>query len=170
MSPSWYFSMSARSVKAVGPCVRHEFYQVMVALVVFCEHNEVVTAHVLFAVHVGLRVACDVHLAPEYWLECEYCLLRLHVFFDGGSFLGRCVGEFFLAFGELAFCLALYFVHVVEEFLYPHHVAMVGNGHSAHAVLQGLVHEFRNACLAVEDGVLGVYVQVYEVFHFSGGC
>ena len=42
---------------------------------------------------------------------------------------------------------------------------MVGNGHAAHAVANGLVYEFRHCSLAVKHRVLGVNVKMNEVLH-----
>ena len=46
---------------------------------------------------------------------------------------------------------------------------MIGDGHAAHAVLHGFVDQPRNAGLTVENGILGVYVKVYEVLHKPDG-
>ena len=137
----------------------------MVSCGVFCEDNEVVSAHVFLAFHVVLGVARHVHLAAEYRFEGKHGFLLADVIFELFAFTAGGVCEFILTFCELVFGFAFYFVHVVEKLLYSHHVSVVGYGHAAHAVLYGFVNEPRNACLAVENGILGVNVKVYEVFH-----
>ena len=56
--------------------------------------------------------------------------------------------------------------HEVER---AEHIAVVGEGHGGHAVLLRLLHQGRNAGLAVEQRVLGVAVEVRENGHWTLG-
>ena len=57
-----------------------------------------------------------------------------------------------------AFSAAFSASYIVGELLYPVHCAVVGEGHAGHAVGHGFVYYARDGCLAVEHGVLRVYV------------
>ena len=59
----------------------------------------------------------------------------------------------------------IYFGNIVEEFFNAEHIAVVGNRHASHTVANRLIDQFRDVCLAIQDAVLGVDVQVNEVFH-----
>ena len=126
-------------VESVGPRARYYFNKVVVALLVLCQQDEVVAAVVAQLLLLALLLAVGhIHLAPEDGLEgLEPLLLAVFVHTCGD----------------------------VEELLDAEHVAVVGDGHSAHAVVDGFLHEVLDARLAVEYRVVGVYVQVYEVFH-----
>ena len=65
-----------------------------------------------------------------------------------------------------AFGFSTHFICIVEELLDAHHVAMIGDSHTAHAIADSFVDEFGHRGLSVENGVLGVNVQMYEVLHF----
>ena len=126
-------------VETVHPGTRHELDEILVSVVVLRKHDEVIAARVALLLDtVGFGAARNVHLATEYWLE------RL------------------LA---LVFQLAVYLVAVVEQLFHAEHIAMVGDSHAAHAVSHGFVDKLFHRRLSVENGVVGVYVQVYEVFH-----
>ena len=127
------FAVGTRThVIAVHPCPRHELDQVLVARIVLCQHDQVVAALVLLAASQQLRaVSRHIHLATKDRYE------RLQ-----------------------PFLLAL-LVHVADDvvkFLDAEHVAMVGDGHAPHAVLQGFVYQTLNLRLAVEDREVGMYV------------
>ena len=53
---------------------------------------------------------------------------------------------------------AVHLVAVVEQFLHAEHVAVVGDGHTAHSIADSLVNQFLDARLTVEDAIIGVYV------------
>ena len=57
---------------------------------------------------------------------------------------------------------------ILEELLDAEHVAVVRDGKAGHAELFGAVEQVLDRRLSVEDGVLGMYVQVDES-HISGG-
>ena len=119
-------------VEAVYPCTADKLDKVLVALVVLCQYYKVVTALVAFLLNlVGLGAACNVHLASEYGLE-----LRLALFLQ----------------------FAVLLLAVVEELLDAHHVAVVGHSHAAHAVGYGLVDKPLDACLAVKNAIICMYV------------
>ena len=130
---------SRTHVESVHPSPRHELYQVLVAVVVLCQHDEVVSALVHFRVG-ALQLASPrhIHLAAEDGLE-----LRL-------AFVAE---------------LAVHLVAVVEQLLHSEHVAVVGYRHTLHAVGYRLVHELGYARLSVEDAVVCMYVKMNEVLH-----
>ena len=135
------FAVGTRAhIVAVHPRVGYQFDQVLVALVVLGQHDEVVAALVLLAAAKRLRaVARHIHLAAEDGLE-----------------------------GLQSFLLAA-FVHVVHnvvELLDAEHVSVVGDGHAAHAVADGFVHEVLDFRLSVEYRIVRMYVQMNEIFHF----
>ena len=126
-------------VETVYPGTRHELDEILVSVVVLRKHDEVIAARIALLLDtVGFGAARNVHLATEDRLE------RL------------------LA---LVFQLAVYLVAVVEQLFHAEHIAMVGDSHAAHAVSHGFVDKLFHRRLSVENGVVGVYVQVYEVFH-----
>ena len=59
----------------------------------------------------------------------------------------------------------VYLAAIVEELLDAEHVAMVGQGHSLHAVLDRFVYHAAYGGLAIQKGVLRVYVQMHKIFH-----
>ena len=60
------------------------------------------------------------------------------------------------------------FLGEFQEFLHPVHVSVVGYGKTAHAELLGSFEEIFYGRLAVQDGVLCMYVQVNEGHRGSG--
>ena len=126
-------------VEAVNPRAANQLDKVLISLVVLCQHNQVVTALVAMLFHlVLLGVPSHVHLTAQNGLE-----LRLALFFQ----------------------LPVLLLAVVEKLLDAHHVAMVGHGHAAHAVGDGLVDELLYTGLPVEDAVISMYVKVDEILH-----
>ena len=53
---------------------------------------------------------------------------------------------------------AVNLVAVVVQLLHAKHVAVIGNGHTAHAVGHSLVYNLLHGRLSVENGVVGVNV------------
>ena len=126
-------------VETVHPGTRHELDEILVSVVVLRKHDEVIAACVALLLHtVGFGAACHVHLATEDGLE------RLLALF---------------------LQLAVYLVAIVVQLFHAKHIAVVGDSHAAHTVSHGLVDKLFHRRLSVENGVVGVYVQVYEVFH-----
>ena len=83
-------------VEAFGPGSAHQFHQVVVALIVLGEHDEVITVVALVFL-VEHTFACHIHLTPQ----------------DGFEFL-------FVAFA------GVFLLDIVEKFLDTEHVTMVG--------------------------------------------
>ena len=99
-----------------------------------------VTAHIaLILLSVALGTACHIHLAADDRLE-RFESLLLAVFINLAAIVG--------------------------EFLDAEHHTVVGYRHTLHAVLDGLIYQMRYLRLAVEDGVLGVYMQMNKIFHY----
>ena len=113
-------------IESVDPCTAHYLDEVVVALLVFGKQDEVPSAAVDFLLATLFATTCTIDLAAEYGLEVEV--------------------------GVLAF----QFLHVVEELFDAEHVAVVGDGKSALAVVDSLVDQLLYTGLAVEYGILGV--------------
>ncbi len=167
-------------IEAVDPGARNELHEVVVPLLVLCQHDEVPTGLVcLFLFERLVAATRHVHLAAEDGLEIGHgTLLAERGLAFGNEFVGGfalvgvlavlaglgfiravaqglqlCLGILYDALG-----LARHLAGIVEEVLDAHHVAVVGDGHAAHSVLDGFVDELGHGGLAVEDGVLGVNV------------
>ena len=125
-------------VVAVHPCFADDFDEVMVSLLVFCQQNEMPAAFVYSIVFLQVKIALGaINFAAENGLK--------------------------LFFFRLPF---VDFIAVVEEFFDAEHVAVVGYSHAFHSIFDCFVNEFWNGGLSVKNAVLGVYVEVYEFFHF----
>ena len=126
-------------IEAVDPRTADQFDKVLVAFIVFGQHNEVPSALVALVglAHLLLAVG-HIHFATENGLE---------------------------GFQSFLLALSVHLVAIVEQFLHAEHIAVVGESHAAHAVANGFVHKFLDARLSVENAIIGVYVKVYEVFH-----
>ena len=105
------------------------------------ENDEVIASEVTVGTHhVFLIVVGNIHFTSEYRLE------RLQSF---------------------SLSLLVDTISVVEKFLDAKHIAVVSDGHTLHSVGNGFVNEFSYWRHAVEDGGACVYVEMYEVLHFS---
>ena len=129
-------------VVAICPRIGDELDEILVTIIVLGQHDEVVTAVVAHLLDlVFLAAARHIHLTTQDGLErLEPLLLALLV--DTGA--------------------------VVGQFLDAIHHAVVGDRHTAHAVGNGLVDQVGYLGLTVEYRVVGVYVQVYKIFHVGG--
>ena len=128
-------------VESIDPCVRDELDKILIAVIVFCQHDEVVPASVpVVLVFVLLSVTCHIHLTSEDGLE---------------------------RFKSIFLSPSIDLVAIVEEFLYSKHVSMVSDSHSLHAVGNSLIYELGNTRLSVKYGVVCVYVKMYKILHFS---
>ena len=126
-------AVGARTVVvAVDPSARDELDEILVAVVVLGQHDEVIAGVVAILLHlVFLAVTGDIHLAAENGLE-GLLPVFLPAFVDLGT--------------------------IIRKFLDAEHHAVVGDGHATHTVVDGLVYDVGNARLAIKDGVVGVYV------------
>ncbi len=119
-------------VEPFSPCLADELDQVVVALLVLCQHYEVVSLVVL-VLAVSQAVSGTIHLAAEYRLELLVVAALGVDLFD-----------------------------IVEELLDAEHVAMVSKGDAAHAEVDSLVDEAFDRSLAVKQAVLRVHMEVCE--------
>ena len=128
-------------VITVHPCARDKLYEVLVSVIVFRENDEMISAHVAHLLHLVLFPAsCDIHLAAQDGLE-RLLTFRLPLF--------------------------VYTLAIIIEFLYSEHVAMVCYRHALHPVSHSLVYEALDAGLSVENRIISMNVQMYEIFHFQ---
>ena len=126
-------------VEAVYPRTTHQLDEVLVALIVLGQHNQVITALMLLVVFQQLRtIARHVHLTTKDGLEGLQTV-------------------FLAAFVDAA--------DIVVKLLDAEHVAMIGYRHASHAVAYGLVNQAFDARLTVQDRVVCMYMQMYEIFH-----
>ena len=127
-------------VVTIHPRIAHQLDEVLVSIIILGKYNEVITAHIaLILLSVGFGSACHIHLAAYDRLE-RFESLLLAVFINLAAIVG--------------------------EFLDAEHHTVVGYRHTLHAVLDGLIYQMRYLRLAVEDGVLGVYMQMNKIFHY----
>ena len=61
-------------------------------------------------------------------------------------------------FFALILQLAVNLIAVVVQLFYAKHVAVIGNGHTAHAVGHSLVYNLLHGRLSVKNGIVGVNV------------
>ena len=130
---------SRLAVESIYPGAGYQLYQVLVAMEVLGQQYQVVAAQVQLLVRLLLLAPSrHIHLAAEdrfEWLQ--------------------------------TFLLApfVYLSAIVKQVLDAKHIAMVGERHSSHAVLDCLIHHAADTRLAVEQRVLRVNMKVYEIFH-----
>ena len=123
---------SRTHIVSIHPGITDQLDEVLVSIIVFGKHDEVVTTHIaLVLLTVFLSSAGHVHLTANDRLEGLQSL--------------------FLA-------ILVHLGAIIREFLNTEHHTMVGNSHTLHAVLDGLVNEMRNLRLTVEDGILGMHM------------
>ena len=126
-------------IVAVHPRAAHQLNQVLVTAIVFGQHDKVVAGVVAgVLVLVFLAAVGHIHLAPEDRLE------RLQPF---------------------SLALLVHRGAIVRKFLDAIHHAMVRNGHAAHAVADGFVHQVGHFRLSIEYRIVRMYVQMHKIFH-----
>ena len=136
-----FMFVSARmGIETIGPGFRHEFYQILVACLVLCQHNEmaplVVTVNDFRQAFLG-----HVHLAADYKTE----VLVLYAVDPAFDLLGfRRVAALFGFFELFLVALQATAVDIIIYLFHTEHIAVVCNGHSGHAVGQRLVNERRH--------------------------
>ena len=126
-------------VETIHPRVTYQLNQVLVAMLVLGQHYQVVSTQVFLAFfqhHVAS--ACHIHLATKNGLK---------------------------RFKSVFFTLFVHTVAYVVKFLNAEHVAVVGNGHTLHAIADSFVYKLFDTRLSVEYRVICMYVQMYEIFH-----
>ena len=165
---------SRTHVETVGPRLGDDFDKVVVTLEIFGQQDEVVAALVGLALLVLQPATGDVDFAADDRLECGLAAEFGEFLFGGGDF-GIRIGARLLAaaqcrdapfaIGGLVLAFAFGLLYVIIELLDSEHIAVIRHGDSRHAVGHGLVHQMRDAGLSVENRILGVYVQMYEIGH-----
>ena len=168
---------SRAHVESFGPRLRDDLDEVVVSLEVLGQQDQVVTALVGLALLVVQAPARDVDLAADDRLEGEFPAQLRELLLAAGDLRRGVVGrlpalvqcrEALLARRSLLLELALDLLDVVVELLDPEHVAVIRHGDAGLSVVHGLVDQALDAGLAVEDGILRVYVQMDEPGHESG--
>ena len=147
----------------------------MVSLFVLGQNNKVPSALVNLVGLLSLPSSRTVHFTAEDGFEQPPFgfLKAVAQFFNGGCvrrFRLFQLGNLFVQPLYLVLYGAVLLVGVVEQLLDTHHVAVVGNGHAAHAVRNGFVHKFGYAGHSVQQRVLGMYVKMYKILHLGFFC
>ena len=146
----------------------------MVSLEVLGQQDQVVAALVGLALLVVQAAACHIDLAADNGLEGQFAAKLLQLFLTFGDLRGgicrrlRAVaegGDPGFAFGDFAFEFSLDLLDVIVKLLDTEHIAVVRHGDAGLSVGHGLVHEFLDAGLSVENRILGMYVKMYELRH-----
>ena len=126
-------------IEAIHPGVTDKLDQVLIAKFVLGQHNQVIATQVLLGLlQVHVAPSGHIHLTSEDGLE------RLQ-----SLFLASLVDT----------------IAYIMEFLDAEHIAMVSDGHAFHAVGNSLVNQFLDTRLTVKNRIIGMYVQMYEIFH-----
>ena len=126
-------------VETISPRTAHQSDEVVVALLVLGKHNEVVALVVaLLLVFIFLMPRGYIHLTTEDGLKRREVLLAT---------------------------LLVHLVDGIEILFDAIHHAMVGDSHAAHAVVDGFLHQTGDARLTIEEAVVSVDVEMYEVVH-----
>ena len=101
-------------VETVYPRVAHQLNEVLIAILVLSQHNEVVSAKVFFRfLQTLVTTTSHIHLTAEDGLE------RI----------------------KTVFLTLLVDAHAdVVKFLNAEHVAMIGNSHTLHAIVNSFIH------------------------------
>lgn len=131
------FVGSGMTIITVGVCATDEFYKVMIACFVLCKDNQVASAVILVRMF-GHQLVCHIHFTAENGLEF------------GFSFL-------FKAFVDL--------IDIVKKLLDCKHIAVVRDGQAGHTVSNSFVDQSLNRCLAVEQRILSMHMQMNKRFH-----
>ena len=168
-------------VESIDIGTRNEFDEVVIAVLVLCQDDEVPSALVnAFLLQGFVSAACHIHLTAEDGFEVSlgllfrnFCATVFECFLQSFPF-----GQGFrsgLPSIHLRLCrfdgtarLSSDFFGVVEKLFDAHHVAMIGDCQTAHSVGNGFVHQARDRRLPVEDGILCVYVKMNEILHNGG--
>ena len=112
-------------IETVDPGIADKLNQVLIAVGILRQHNEVIAAKVFFGLAKALIAATGhIHLTTEDRFE------RFEPFF-------------LTAF--------VYTIANVVKFFNAEHIAVIGNGHPSHAILNGLIHKPLDARLSIED-------------------
>ena len=131
-----------------------------------------ITALIGFALLVLQAAAGDVDLASDDGFECRLAPQVGQFGLATGDFRRRIFGRLRtvaqrsqtrFGFGRLRDVLSLDLFDVVIELLDAEHVAVIGYGYARLSVPHGLVHQFLNTGLTVENRVLRMHVQMHEI-------
>ena len=115
---------------SVHPRVAHQLDEVLISIIILCQHDEVITTHIAF-------ILLTVFLATMGYIHLTA--------YDG---LERFQSLFLSAFVHLG--------AIVAKLLDAEHHTMVGNGHTLHAISNSLVHKTGNPGLTIKNGILGM--------------
>ena len=145
----------------------------MITLFIFCQHNKMPTALVLFTFPFVHRTMSHVHLASDDRLEQfsfgffylrpafrQFFLLVLALYLTAFYTGYALLQVFYLALGAIVFL-----IDIVGEFLDAEHVSMVGHRDPLHSVFHGFIHQLTDAGLTIKQRILGVYMQMNKILH-----
>ena len=112
-------------IEAVDPRIADELDEVLITVGILRQHYEVIAAKVFFGLAQTLIAATGhIHLTTENGFE------RFEAFF---------------------LSVLVHAIANVVKFFNTEHVAMIGNGHASHAILNGLIYKPLDTRLSIED-------------------
>ena len=135
-----FLMVSTRTViKTIRPRTADELDEILITLVVLGQYDEVVASKVFFRLtQIHISTTGHIHLTTKDGLErIKSVLLALFVNTHAD----------------------------VVKFLNTEHVSMIGNSHALHAIVNGFIHKLFDARLTIQNRVVCMYMQMYEIFH-----
>ena len=145
-----------------GPCPRNQFYQVMIPLLVFGEHNQVIPALVRLSLLFIHCTASHIHLTA--YDRLEQSPFRIHYFSFTVSNLGIFIRTLhFTGFNScnpllqvlyFSFRTSIFLINIVRKLFNGEHVSMVRNGNTFHPVFHSLIDQCTDTGLTIQKRIL----------------
>ena len=160
-------------IVSICPGSGYQLYQVVITFLILCQHNQVPAALVGFTFLFVHSAACHIHLATDYRFEQLIFSFRN---------LSAAVGKFrFLIFASylaaldtgnplleilnISFRSAILLIDVIGKLLDAEHITVISYGNTLHSILHRLVNQRTYTGLTVEEGILGMNVQMNKILH-----
>ena len=151
----------------------YQFYQIMISFLILSQHNQVPTALVgltFFLIH---GAACYIHLTTDYRLEqlifrfrkLRTTISKFRVFVFASYLTTFNTGYPLFEIFNLSLWPTILLVNVICELFNAEHITVVSHGYPFHSILHSLVHQRAYAGLTIEEGVLGMNVQMNKILH-----
>ena len=144
--------------------MRYKFYQIVIPLLILCQHNQVIATLVRLPLLLIHGSAGHIHFTAYNRLEqlaFRFCHLGTTIgnlrFLVFTLYLTAFnTGNPFLEVLYLPLWPAVLLVDIVGELLDTEHISMVGHGNAFHTILHGLVNQPADTCLTIQKRVLGM--------------
>ena len=148
------------------PSPGHQFYQIVISLLIFGQHHQVPSALVRLSLLLVHRTPGHIHLTSHNRLEQSAFRLgdsspasrQFGLLVFAGNLTALDASHPFLQILHLPFRAAVLLVDVIGEFLNGKHISMVGHSNTLHTVFHGLVDQTGDAGLPIEQRILGMDV------------